>query len=218
MKKEFILLGPPACGKGTQTDRLARYFSLPHVDTGLLLRAEIKNESDKGIIAKQFIDKGQLVPAELVGEIIKNRLKSPDCGRGFILDGFPRSAEQADMLEDILNEIDKGIVSNFKAVYLETNINTLLQRLVNRRSCSECGEIYNLKYKAPKNAGICDKCGGTLIQRQDDNEATARTRFDTYNKETAPLIDYYKSKNVLVTVNADGTINEIWERLSEAVK
>lgn len=218
MKKEFILLGPPACGKGTQTGKLAHFFSLPHVDTGSLLRAEIKKGSDRGIIAKKFIDKGQLVPVELVGGIIKSRLKLSDCDKGFILDGFPRSIEQANMLEDIISEIDYKIVSGLKAVYFETNVDTLLSRIVNRRSCSKCGEIYNLKYKAPKNEGICDKCGGLLIQRQDDNEATAYARLDTYNKETAPLVDYYKSKNVLVTIDANGAIDEVWDRLLKAVK
>jgi len=218
MKKELIFLGPPACGKGTQTNRLAEYFGFPHVDTGSLLRAEISNGTENGKIAKSYIDKGQLVPVELVTAIIKDRLKKDDCKNGFILDGFPRSVEQADMLEEIRKEIDGDNKVDFRATYFDLNTDILIARIVNRRSCPKCGEIYNLKFKAPKTAGKCDHCGTELTQRKDDNEETAKARFDTYFTETAPLIDYYKNKNVLSTINADGTIEEVWERLLKAVE
>ena len=211
MKKELIFLGPPACGKGTQTNKLAEYFGFPHIDTGSLLRAEIASGSENGKIAKGFIDKGQLVPVELVGAIIKDRLKKDDCKNGFILDGFPRSVEQADMLEDIKKEIDGDSEVDFRATYFDLDTDILISRIVNRRSCPKCGEIYNLKFKAPKNEGKCDVCGTELTQRKDDNEETAKARFETYFRETAPLIDYYKEKNVLSTINADGSIDEVWE-------
>ena len=218
MKREMIFLGPPACGKGTQTNRLAEYFNLPHVDTGSLLRAEIKSESENGKIAKQYIDKGQLVPVELVAKIIKDRLAQKDCEEGYILDGFPRSAEQADMLTKINEELDGDKEVSFKAVYFDLDQEILISRIVNRRSCPKCGEIYNIKFHPPKTEGVCDKCGTELTQRKDDNEETAKARFETYFRETAPLVDYYKNKEVLRTIDANGTIDEVWERLLEVIK
>ena len=217
MKREMIFLGPPACGKGTQTNRLAEYFNLPHVDTGSLLRAEIKSESENGKIAKQYIDKGQLVPVELVAKIIKDRLAQKDCEEGYILDGFPRSAEQADMLTKINEELDGDKEVSFKAVYFDLDQEILISRIVNRRSCPKCGEIYNIKFHPPKTEGVCDKCGTELTQRKDDNEKTAKARFETYFRETAPLVDYYKNKDVLRTIDANGTIDEVWERLLKVV-
>lgn len=217
MKREMIFLGPPACGKGTQTNRLAEYFNLPHVDTGSLLRAEIKSESENGKIAKQYIDKGQLVPVELVAKIIKDRLAQKDCEEGYILDGFPRSAEQADMLTKINEELDGDKEVSFKAVYFDLDQEILISRIVNRRSCPKCGEIYNIKYHPPKTEGVCDKCGTELTQRKDDNEETAKARFETYFRETAPLVDYYKNKDVLRTIDANGSIDEVWERLLKVV-
>ena len=196
-KKELIFLGPPACGKGTQTDKLAQFLNFPHVDTGSLLRAEIKNETPEGKFAKTFIDKGELVPADLVAKIIKNRLLQDDCKNGFILDGYPRSVEQADILEEIKKEINKGTEEDFRAIYFDIDTNILVERIVNRRSCPVCGEIYNLEFKPPKVEGHCDKDGAELTQRKDDTREVAQARFDTYFKETAPLIDYYKSKGVL---------------------
>lgn len=220
MKKELIFLGPPACGKGTQTNRLAEFLNFPHVDTGSLLRAEIKNETPDGVVAKSFIDKGQLVPADLVAKIIKNRLLQDDCREGYILDGYPRSVEQADRLEVINDEINskRDVDVDFKAIYFDIDTDILVERIVNRRSCPVCGEIYNLASKAPHKDGICDKCGSALTQRKDDTREVAQARFDTYNRETAPLIEYYKNKGVLVSINANGTFDEVWERLLEVIK
>lgn len=217
MKKELIFLGPPACGKGTQTSKLAKLYNLPHVDTGALLRAEINAQTPDGIVAKSFIDKGQLVPVELVGYIIKNRLLQEDCKDGYILDGYPRSVEQADMLANINEEIDKAIDVDFKAIYFDIDTETLISRIVNRRSCPNCGEIYNLKYKAPIIDGICDVCKTKLIQRKDDNEETAKARFQTYFSQTAPLIEYYKSKEKLKIINAQGSIDDVWNNLLKII-
>ena len=218
MKKELIFLGPPACGKGTQTNKLAEYFGFPHIDTGSLLRAEIASGSENGKIAKGFIDKGQLVPVELVGAIIKDRLKKDDCKNGFILDGFPRSVEQADLLEEINKEIDGDAEADFRAIYFDLDTEILISRIVNRRSCPVCGEIYNLEFKPPKVEGHCDHDGAELTQRKDDTKEVAQSRFDTYNKETAPLVDYYTKKGVLKSIDANGTIDEVWERLLEVIK
>lgn len=215
MKKEFIFLGPPACGKGTQTARLSEYLKFPHVDTGALLRAEIKAETEAGKEAKLYIDEGHLVPISLVARIIKNRLSQEDCKNGYILDGYPRSLEQAEALVKINDEINGSEPVDFRAIYFDIDTEVLIERIVNRRSCPKCGEIYNLAFKAPKNESHCDKCGAELVQRKDDTREIAQERFDTYFEETAPLIDYYKKRGVLRTINANGEISEVWERLLE---
>ncbi|MBS6603870.1 MAG: adenylate kinase [Brachyspira sp.] len=217
-KKELIFLGPPACGKGTQTEKLAKHLNFPHIDTGSLLRAEIKNETPDGKIAKTFIDKGNLVPADLVAKIIKNRLSQDDCKQGFILDGYPRSVEQADLLDIIHKEINNGEKVDFRAIYFDIDTDILVERIINRRSCPVCGEIYNLEFKPPKVAGHCDNDGAELTQRKDDTKEVAQARFDTYFHETAPLIDYYKNKGVLKSIDANGTIDEVWNRLLEVIK
>ena len=183
-----------------------------------MLRAEIKGETEAGKEAKAYIDKGQLVPVELVSRIIKNRLSQADCQNGYILDGFPRSVEQAEQLEKMNEEIDKDADRKFIAVYFDIDTSILVERIVNRRSCPVCGEIYNLAFKAPKKENTCDKCGAQLTQRKDDTREVAQARFDTYNNETAPLIDYYKNKGVLKSIDANGDIDTVWERLLEVIK
>lgn len=217
MKKELIFLGPPACGKGTQTAMLAEYLKFPHIDTGSLLRAEISAGTEAGKEAKLYIDEGHLVPVQLVARIIKNRLSQDDCGKGYILDGYPRSLEQADALTRMNDEINGDEKVDFRAIYFDIDTDILVERIVNRRSCPKCGEIYNLAFKAPKKDGICDKCGAELTQRKDDTREIAQERFETYFHETAPLIDYYKNKGVLRKIDANGDIKEVWERLLKVV-
>lgn len=216
MKKELIFLGPPACGKGTQTNMLSEYLKFPHVDTGSLLRAEIAKESENGKIAKSYIDKGHLVPPELVGSIIRNRLSEQDCAGGYVLDGYPRSLEQAKLLEEINANIDKEPVS-FKAVYFDIDTQILIERIIYRQSCPKCGEIYNKKFRPSKVENMCDKCNVELKTRADDNAEIAKARFETYFRETAPLIEFYEQKGVLYKIDANGSINEVWERLLEVV-
>ena len=145
-------------------------------------------------------------------------MSKDDCKNGFILDGFPRSVEQAGELEKMNAEIDNGENTKFIAVYFDIDTSILVERIVNRRSCPVCGEIYNLEFKPPKTAGHCDKDGAELTQRKDDTREVAQSRFDTYNKETAPLVDYYTKKGVLKSIDANGTIDEVWERLLEVIK
>ena len=216
MKKELIFLGPPACGKGTQTNMLSEYLKFPHVDTGSLLRAEIAKESENGKIAKSYIDKGHLVPPELVGSIIRNRLSEQDCAGGYVLDGYPRSLEQAKLLEEINANIDKEPVS-FKAVYFDIDTQILIERIIYRQSCPKCGEIYNKKFRPSKVENMCDKCNVELKTRADDNAEIAKARFETYFRETAPLIEFYEQKGVLYKIDANGSINEVWERLLEVI-
>ncbi len=218
MKQEFIFIGPPGSGKGTQTKILSKEYNLPHVDTGSLLREEVASASKEGELAKQFIDKGQLVPAELVSKIIKNRLLKEDCKNGFILDGYPRSIEQAELLDKILKEIDENTNTSIKVFYFEIEEKKLIERLVNRRTCSKCGAIYNLKTMEIKDKNRCEKCGGELTRRKDDTEEVAKKRFDTYFQETEPLIDFYKKRGILITINADNDIKSIYEKLKGAIK
>ena len=216
MKKELIFLGPPACGKGTQTNKLSEYLGFPHIDTGSLLRAEIAKETKDGLIAKSFIDKGQLVPPELVGSIIRNRLSEADCAKGYVLDGYPRSLAQAELLEQINADVDKEPAS-FKAIYFDIDTEILIERIVHRQSCPKCGAIYNKKFHPSKVENICDNCNVELKTRADDTEEVAKARFETYFRETAPLIEFYEKKGVLYKMDANGSIDEVWERLLEIV-
>lgn len=217
MKKELIFLGPPACGKGTQTNMLSEYLGFPHVDTGSLLRAEIARKTEEGKIAKFHIDQGHLVPVDLVATIIGKRLAQEDCANGYVLDGYPRSMEQALRLEDINSKNDNGKPVSFKAIYFDIDTELLIERIVNRQSCPKCGEIYNKKFKMPKVENICDKCNVELKTRADDNEEIARERFATYFKETAPLIKFYEDKGLLYKIDANGPIEDVWKRLLNVV-
>ena len=217
MKQEYIFIGPPGSGKGTQTKILSEEYNLPHIDTGSLLREEIASGSDNGKLADSFMSKGNLVPLNLVATIIKNRLLKDDCKNGFILDGYPRSTEQALALDDILAEIDKD--TNIKPVvfYFKIAEELLIDRLIHRVSCKDCGAIYNLKsMNIVQNK--CPKCGGELIKRNDDNEEVAKKRFDTYYRETAPLIDLYKERGWLITLDASKDIETIYKNLTGAIK
>jgi len=217
MKKELIFLGPPACGKGTQTNKLSEYLGFPHIDTGSLLRAEIAKETEEGKIAKSFIDKGQLVPIDLVAKIIGKKLAGDDCKNGYVLDGYPRSLEQAVKLDEINEQVDGNNEVSFKAIYFDIDTQILLERIIYRQSCPVCGEIYNKKFKPSKVEDICDKCNVALKTRDDDNEEIAKKRFETYFEQTAPLVKFYEDKGVLYKIDANGSIDEVWERLLAVV-
>lgn len=217
-KSKMIFLGPPASGKGTQTERLAKELKLPHIDTGKLLRAEIAANTEDGKIAKKFIDQGQLVPASLVAQIIVKKVFSKETQNGYILDGFPRSIEQAEILEQALKDANVETDAERIVVLLDVDRNLLLNRIINRRMCKECNKIYNLQTMPPKNEGVCDDCGQPLYQRDDDTEEVAAKRFDTYKIQTAPLIDYYERKNLLVSVEANGTPDEVYQNILNAIK
>ena len=218
MKQEFIFIGPPGSGKGTQTKLLSKDYNLPHIDTGSLLREEVSSGSENGKLANSFMEKGQLVPIELVSQIIKNRLLKDDCKNGFILDGYPRSLEQAESLDDILKEINTDTNINLQAFYFNVPEERLIERLVNRRSCPRCGTIYNLKTMNLKNKEICENCGSKLVQRDDDTEEIARKRFDTYFAQTEPLVEFYKKRGILTELDASLSIEEIYKNLTGAIK
>ncbi len=218
MKKEFIFIGPPGSGKGTQTKILSKEYNLPHIDTGSLLRESVASESEEGKLANSFMEKGQLVPIELVSKIIKNRLLKDDCKNGFILDGYPRSIEQAYALDEILGEIDKDNNIKPQVFYFEVAQEKLVERLVNRRSCSKCGAIYNIKTMKLKDETKCEKCGGTLTRRDDDTEEVATKRFATYFEQTEPLIKLYADRGLLTKLDASLDIDTIYKNLTGAIK
>ncbi len=212
----FILLGPPGAGKGTYSQRLIEKFNIPQISTGDILREAVKAKTELGIKAKDYMDKGLLVPDEVIIGIVEDRIKEPDCKNGFLLDGFPRTIEQADALEYILN---KNKLKLDCVVNLIVKNEILFKRLTGRRLCKKCGANYNIYTLPPAQEGICDKCQSELYQRDDDKPETIEKRLLVYTKQTAPLIEYYKNKNLLKEIDAsEGTINEIVDKIEDILK
>ncbi|GFO66222.1 adenylate kinase [Geomonas paludis] len=202
----LILLGPPGVGKGTQAKLLIDRFGIPQISTGDILRAAVKELTPMGIKAKGFMDSGALVPDEVVIGIVEERLAQPDCQKGFILDGFPRTVPQADALSQVLTGIGKKIDH---VVSLSVDKDELLKRLTGRRACSKCGAGYHVDFAPSKVAGICDACGGELFQREDDKEETILNRLAVYEAQTSPLISYYQGAGLLRSVNGLGSVEGI---------
>lgn len=205
----IVLFGPPGSGKGTQAKMLAGKYAIPHISTGDILRENLKNQTKLGLEAKSYMDKGELVPDEVLIKIIKDRLSQPDCASGFLLDGYPRTVPQADALGTILNEIGKklDVVLNIDVPDAE-----LIKRLTGRRMCA-CGASYHILFNPPKYEGICDLCGTELYQRDDDKEEAIMNRLDVYKNQTQPLIDYYTKEDVMVTVNGAADISEVFDEI-----
>ena len=202
-----ILLGPPGAGKGTQAVRIAEKYNVPHISTGDIFRKNIKEQTPIGIVAKSYIDKGQLVPDEVVIEIVRLRLAEEDCKNGYLLDGFPRTVPQAEAL-DSFTKVET-------VLNLDIDLDLLMKRLTGRRVCEACGESYHVSFIG--DAKTCTKCGGTLIQRSDDNEASVNNRLTAYTNQTAPLIAYYKEKGVLVSIAAAGKIDEVFGEIEKSL-
>jgi adenylate kinase len=209
-KRLVVMLGPPGAGKGTQAVKVAKRYSIPHISTGDIFRAAIKEGTEVGLKAKSFLDSGELVPDSVVTEIVAERLERDDCAGGFLLDGFPRTLPQAEALDKILSE---GGCPLTAVVDLVVDRDALIERLTSRRTCSECGENYNLISKPTEKEGVCDKCGGELYQRDDDKRETIENRLVVYDKQTAPLIDHYKGGGRLVSVSGTGTMDDVFERV-----
>ncbi|HIJ00137.1 MAG: adenylate kinase [Candidatus Methanomethylophilaceae archaeon] len=205
MDTKIVLLGPPGSGKGTQAEKMEDELGLVRLSTGDILREAVRNETELGREAKGFMDKGQLVPNDLVIDLMKEKISHLD--DGYILDGFPRTVEQAEALESIA-EIDH-------VINLEVDDEELVNRLTKRRTCPNCNAVYHLIYKPPKKEGVCDRCGGKLYQRSDDSEETVRNRLKVYRENTYPLIEYYKKKGVLHNIDGKGDIKEIFENIRE---
>lgn len=203
----LILLGAPGAGKGTQAVRIAEKYNIPHISTGDILRKNIKEQTPVGVKAKAYIDKGQLVPDEVVVEIVALRIREDDAKNGFLLDGFPRTIAQAEALDKI-TDIDT-------VINIDVDLNALSERLTGRRVCSKCGESYHI---STKKDGDCDKCGGVLMHRDDDKPETVNNRLKVYTASTKPLIDYYDKQKKLINVNGMQKIEDVFAEISEALK
>jgi len=210
----IILLGPPGAGKGTQAALLAQQEGIPHISTGDILRAAKAAGTSLGKLAASYMDRGDLVPDDVVIGLVKERLAQPDCRKGFIFDGFPRTVPQADALGRALLELGLPLTG---VISIEVADADLVDRAVGRRSCSQCGEIYHVVGKPPTVAGVCDRCGGALVQRDDDKAEVVENRLRRYHQQTAPLIDYYRAKGLLRSVNGKQSMDSVTADIRKAV-
>lgn len=209
-----VLLGPPGAGKGTQAVRLVEKYEIPHISTGDIFRKNIKEGTELGKKAQEYMNAGALVPDELVVDLVKDRLQQDDCKNGFLLDGFPRTIFQAEKLDEFLSE------SNLKmdiVINLEVEKEALIKRLTGRRVCKDCGASYHIVNIPPKKEGVCDICGGELIQRKDDNIETVENRINVYEEQTAPLIGYYKEAGSLVDFDGEASLDEVFDAIVQAI-
>ncbi len=211
----LIIMGPPGAGKGTQAIMIADRFSIPHVSTGDIFRKNLKEGTPLGLKAREYMNKGLLVPDETVVEIVKDRLEEKDCQGGFLLDGFPRTVAQAVALDDVLKTMDIGIDY---VLNIEVPKAVLIERAVGRRVCTACGATYHVKHNSPAHAGLCDVCGGSLIQREDDKEETVAKRIEVYLEQTRPLVDYYSEKGLLISVDGGQEIKEVGEQIIKTLQ
>lgn len=209
-----VLLGPPGAGKGTQAVRLVEKYEIPHISTGDIFRKNIKEGTELGKKAQEYMNAGALVPDELVVDLVKDRLQQDDCKNGFLLDGFPRTIFQAEKLDEFLSE------SNLKmdiVINLKVKKEALIKRLTGRRVCKDCGASYHIVNIPPKKEGVCDICGGELIQRKDDNIETVENRINVYEEQTAPLIGYYKEAGSLVDFDGEASLDEVFDAIVQAI-
>ncbi len=210
----LILLGPPGAGKGTQAASIVEAYDIPHISTGDIFRANIKGGTDLGKQAKAFIDRGELVPDSIVVAIVEDRLLEDDAKSGFLLDGFPRTVAQAEALDVAL---EKMAVTMDKVINIKVDPSVLVERAVGRRICKSCGATYHVSFNPPKQESICDKCGGELYQRSDDNEETVSNRILVYMDETAPLINYYNKQDILIDIDGQKDIKEVFSDITSAL-
>ncbi|MCR4944867.1 MAG: adenylate kinase [Clostridium sp.] len=210
---KIVLLGPPGAGKGTQAKSISNRYSIPHISTGDIFRKNISENTPLGIEAKSYMDNGQLVPDEVTINMVKERLKEDDCKSGYLLDGFPRTVSQAEALEAFLNERNESLNT---ALLIDVPSDFILERMTGRRVCPSCGASYHIKFN-PAIDGKCQLCGTEVIQRKDDTEETVKERLDVYEKQTQPLIDFYKKKNLLSVVDGTKAINEVFESICDTL-
>ncbi|MET7843381.1 adenylate kinase [Streptomyces sp. NPDC005356] len=212
----IVLVGPPGAGKGTQATRLAEKLRIPHISMGDLFRANISQQTELGQLAKSYMDAGNLVPDEVTIAMAKDRLEQPDAKGGFLLDGFPRNVSQAQALDDLLQT--EGIKLD-AVLDLEVPEEEVIKRIAGRRICrKDSSHVFHVSYSPPKTEGVCDICGGELYQRDDDSEETVRKRLEVYHTQTEPMIDYYQAQGLVVTISSQGPVDEITQRVLEALK
>ncbi|MBI1813628.1 MAG: adenylate kinase [Deltaproteobacteria bacterium] len=207
---QVILIGPPGVGKGTQAKLLQERFQLPHISSGDLLRAAVKRKTETGLQAKRYMDRGELVPNPLVVSIIEERVREADCQPGFILDGFPRNVAQAEALAPMLASVAKQVDHVISLIVPREEI---IKRLSGRRTCRECGAMYHIIFNPPVNTGLCNKCNGELYQRDDDQEDTIVARLDVFQRETEPLLAYYRTRSLLREVDGVGSSEQVLDRI-----
>ncbi len=212
---KIVMLGAPGAGKGTQASMIAENFGIPHISTGDIFRANIKNGTELGKEAKAYMDKGELVPDELTVRLLLDRVAKDDCKEGYVLDGFPRTIPQAEVLE---KELEKTGDKIDKAVNVDVPDENIVRRMSGRRACLKCGATYHIVHIPPKKEGICDVCGSELVLRDDDKEETVKNRLDVYHKQTSPLIDFYSKRNVLETVDGTKDSKEVFEDIKKILK
>jgi adenylate kinase len=210
----IVMLGAPGSGKGTQAQRIQKDHGLPQVSTGDLLRRAVADKTALGQKAKKAMDAGELVPDEIVLGMIKERIAQADAQRGFVLDGFPRNTTQANSLDALLAELKLKLD---RVVLMDLDFEILMKRLTGRRTCSKTGAVLNVYFSSPAELEACRKAGGELVQRDDDNEATIRNRLQVYERQTAPLVDYYTKKGLLATISATGEVDAVYSRLKSAI-
>ena len=207
---KIIMLGAPGAGKGTQAKMIAEKYSIPHISTGDIFRANIKNGTELGKEAKTYMDQGKLVPDELTVKILLDRVAADDCKNGYVLDGFPRTIPQAEVLENELNKLGDKIDYAIDVNVPDENI---IKRMSGRRACLSCGATYHIEHIPPKKEGICDRCGGELILRDDDKPETVKKRLDVYHEQTQPLIDYYTKKGIIKDVDGTQQMDDVFNAI-----
>lgn len=208
----LILLGPPGAGKGTQAARISDKYGIPHISTGDIFREILKRDDELARKVRKYVESGDLVPDEIVVEIVRERIHRPDCQRGFILDGFPRTKPQARALDEILEADGTPLTA---ALYLQVTEETVVMRLSRRRVCENCQAVYHLDFNPPKVPSVCDRCGGKLVQREDDREEVVRRRLRVYREQTEPLLEYYRQRGVLKEVDGNKPIEDVWREIQE---
>ncbi|MBQ8698471.1 MAG: adenylate kinase [Schwartzia sp.] len=207
----ILLMGPPGAGKGTQAANLVKKYGIPHISTGDMFRAAVKEGTELGKKAKACMDAGQLVPDEITIGIVRERLRKPDCAKGFILDGFPRTVEQADALAGILSELS---ISLTRAVDISVPSSMLVERAVGRRVCRKCGAAYHIRFNPSKTDGVCDECGGETYQRADDSEETMKSRLSVYEAQTKPLVRYYQQAGLYSEIDGSQEMGKVFEDIA----